>query len=431
MPQELVFDEQFLQFDKNHIWHPYTSLTNPLPTYPIVSASGVKLQMAEGRELIDGMSSWWIAIHGYNVPELNQAAKDQLEKMAHVMFGGITHEPAIKLCQKLVEITPKGLEKVFLADSGSVSVEVAMKMAIQYQHSQGRSQKNKFMTIRGGYHGDTTGAMSVCDPDGGMHHLFSEFLPKHFFIHQPQKTFTETYSEEELRQLEQFFRLNAEKCAAFILEPIVQGAGGMWFYSPSYLKKIRELCDEHSMLLITDEIATGFGRTGKMFACEHAGISPDIMCVGKALTGGYMTLAATLTTQYVAETVCNGEAGVFMHGPTFMANPLACAVAHKSVELLLHTDWQSNVLNIERQLRQELVSAKELSTVKDVRVLGAIGVVEMHEAVEIADAQAFFVQHGVWIRPFRNLVYIMPPYIIKEKELNQLTSAILNYVKTL
>ncbi|WP_420317010.1 adenosylmethionine--8-amino-7-oxononanoate transaminase [Ekhidna sp.] len=420
--------EEDLSFDQTNIWHPYTSLTKPLPTYPVVSAEGVRLKLADGRELIDGMSSWWTAIHGYNVPELNQAAQDQLGKMAHVMFGGITHEPAIKLCQKLVEITPEGLEKVFLADSGSVAVEVAMKMAIQYQHAKGQSQKSKFMTIRNGYHGDTTGAMSVSDPEGGMHHLFAEFLPKHFFVDQPKNRFDETYEEEELAKLDQFFRLNSDKCAAFILEPIVQGAGGMWFYSPDYLRKIRELCDDYEILLIADEIATGFGRTGKLFACEHANVTPDIMCVGKALTGGYMTLAATITTQHVSETICNGEAGVFMHGPTFMGNPLACSIAIKSLELLLNSNWQNKIKGIERQLIKELIPLANALIVEDVRVIGAIGVVEMKDPVDVPKAQKFFVDKGVWIRPFRNLIYIMPPYVIDETDLSKLTQVIIEYV---
>ncbi|MEO9872240.1 adenosylmethionine--8-amino-7-oxononanoate transaminase [Ekhidna sp.] len=429
MQQDSNFDSKLLEFDRDHIWHPYTSLTNPLPVYPVVSAQDVRLTLSDGRELIDGMSSWWTAIHGYNVPELNEAANDQLGKMAHVMFGGITHEPASKLCQKLVEITPAGLEKVFLADSGSVSVEVAMKMAIQYQHAQGHPEKNKFMTIRNGYHGDTTGAMSVCDPDGGMHHLFSDFLPKHFFVDQPKKSFGEKYEEEELEHLTQFFRLNSPKCAAFILEPIVQGAGGMWFYSPDYLKKIRQLCTKYDLLLIADEIATGFGRTGKLFACEHAEISPDIMCVGKALTGGYITLAATLTTQHVAETVCNGEAGVFMHGPTFMGNPLACAIANKSLELLFNSDWENRVSNIERQLKRELMPIANALNVKDARVLGAIGVIEMKEAVDVPKAQKFFVENGVWIRPFRNLIYIMPPYVIREEDLSKLIKVMASLIQ--
>ncbi|MEP1034328.1 adenosylmethionine--8-amino-7-oxononanoate transaminase [Ekhidna sp.] len=428
MPQDSNFNSKLLEFDRNHIWHPYTSLSNPLPTYPVVSAKGVRLKLADGKELIDGMSSWWTAIHGYNVSELNEAAQEQLSKMAHVMFGGITHEPAVKLCQKLVEITPSGLDKVFLADSGSVSVEVAMKMAIQYQHAQGESGKNKFMTIRNGYHGDTTGAMSVCDPEGGMHHLFSNFLPEQIFIDQPTKSFNESYEEEELSRLEQFFRLNANKCAAFILEPIVQGAGGMWFYSPDYLKKVRQLCNENDMLLIADEIATGFGRTGKLFASEHAQITPDIMCLGKALTGGYITLAATLCTQDVAEIISNGAAGVFMHGPTFMGNPLACAIANKSLELLLNSNWKERVLNIEKQLKNELVPVAVSLSVKDVRVLGAIGVIEMNESVDVPKAQKFFVEHGVWIRPFRNLIYVMPPYVINSEDLKKLSNAIVEYI---
>ena len=428
MLQNSSFDPKLLEFDKKNIWHPYTSLTNPLPAYPVVSAKGVKLKLANGNELIDGMSSWWTAIHGYNVEELNKAATRQLEKMSHVMFGGITHEPAITLCQKLVEITPKDLNKVFLADSGSVSVEVAMKMAIQYQHSQGNRGKNKFMTFRGGYHGDTAGAMSVCDPEEGMHHLFKDFLPRHIFADRPGTPFHEDYDEDD-SGLEQFFRLNAGKCAAFILEPIVQGAGGMWFYSPVYVKKIRQLCDEHNMLMIADEIATGFGRTGKMFACEHAQITPDIMCVGKALTGGYMTLAATLATTHVAEVICNGEAGAFMHGPTFMGNPLACAVANKSLELLLNSDWQNSILRIEKQLKKELVPVAVALSVKDVRVLGAIGVVEMKEDVNVPETQKFFIDQGVWIRPFRNLIYVMPPYVSSQEELRFLTQAITAFTR--
>ncbi len=428
MPQESTFNDSLLEFDRDNIWHPYTSLTQPLPTYPVVSAKGVRIKLKDGKELIDGMSSWWTAIHGYNVPELNVAAADQLKNMSHVMFGGLTHPPAIQLCKKLVEITPQGLEKVFLADSGSVSVEVAMKMAIQYQHAKGNRGKTKFMTIKNGYHGDTSGAMSVCDPEGGMHHLFSDFLPKHFFVDRPDKAFNESYEKSELLILEQFFRLNSGKCAAFILEPIVQGAGGMWFYSPSYLSAVRELCNEYEMLLIADEIATGFGRTGKLFACEHASISPDIMCVGKALTGGYMTLAATLCTKQVSDTICNGEAGVFMHGPTFMANPLACAVSNKSLELLLNSNWNDRIDLIEDQLKKELNPLAIALSVKDVRVLGAIGVVEMTEQIDVPKAQKFFVENGVWIRPFRNLIYIMPPYIINSEDLSKLTSAIKDYI---
>ena len=429
MQKKSSFSEQDLAFDQQHIWHPYTSLTQPLPTFPVVGANGVKLKLADGRELVDGMSSWWTAIHGYNVPELNKAVTDQLADMSHVMFGGITHQPAIDLCKRLVELTPKGLEKVFLADSGSVSVEVAMKMAVHYQQAKGKPQKNRFMSLKGGYHGDTTGAMSVCDPEGGMHHLFSDFLIKQFFIDRPKRRFGESYFEKEFLNLEQFFRLNSEKCAGFILEPIVQGAGGMWFYSADYLNKVRALCYQYDVLLITDEIATGFGRTGKLFAVEHADITPDIMCVGKALTGGYMTLAATLTTPEVANTICNGDAGVFMHGPTFMGNPLACAVAIKSLELLFRNDWQKRVYAIETQLKAELSGVADRDSVNDVRVLGAIGVVEMHEPVNVAAAQKFFVERKVWIRPFRNLLYVMPPYVIDEESLGLLTDAIASYTK--
>ncbi|MFK7953850.1 MAG: adenosylmethionine--8-amino-7-oxononanoate transaminase [Ekhidna sp.] len=431
MPKESLFSAEQLAFDQENIWHPYTSLTNPLPTYPVVSASGVRLKLDDGRELIDGMSSWWTAIHGYNVPELNKAIYDQLGEMSHVMFGGITHEPAITLAQKLVSMTPAGLEKVFFSDSGSVSVEVAMKMAIQYQHAMGKPEKTKFMTLKNGYHGDTTGAMSVCDPEGGMHHLFSEFLPKHYFVEQPKKRFNESCSNQDLLELASFFEAHAFETTAFILEPIVQGAGGMWFYSPDYLKQIRALCDQHKVLLIADEIATGFGRTGKMFACEHADIVPDILCLGKALTGGYISLAATLCTKYVAETICNGEAGVFMHGPTFMANPLSCAIANKSIDLLLQSTWEERVQRIESQLKERLNKASTLSSVKDVRVLGAIGVVELHEPVEVSKAQQFFVEHEVWIRPFRNLIYVMPPYVIDEEDLGKLCEVIVEYTSTL
>lgn len=426
-----MINQADILFDQQHIWHPYTSLTNPLPTYPVISASGVQLKLADGSKLIDGMSSWWTAIHGYNVPELNRAAQEQLQKMAHIMFGGLTHQPAIDVCKKLVEITPKGLDRVFLADSGSVSVEVAMKMAVQYQQAKGKPEKTKFMAIKGGYHGDTSGAMSVCDPDGGMHHLFSHFLTPQVFVERPGRKFGENYLEKELDILDQFFRLNAEKCAGFIVEPIVQGAGGMWFYSADYLRKIRALCYQYDILLIADEIATGFGRTGKLFACEHADITPDILCVGKALTGGYMTLAATLTTKPIAETICEGEAKAFMHGPTFMGNPLACAIANKSLEILLNSNWQDKILEIENQLLRELFPLKNDPNVGDVRVLGAIGVVEMREDVDVATAQNLFVQHGVWIRPFRNLVYIMPPYIIDSKDLQKLTFAIHEYIKSL
>jgi len=418
-----------LQFDRQHLWHPYTSLTDPLPVYPVTSASGVHLKLPDGRELIDGMSSWWCAIHGYNIPELNAAAEEQLKKMSHVMFGGITHEPAIALGKKLVDLLPNELDRIFFADSGSVSVEVAMKIAVQYQHALGRPERHKFLTFRGGYHGDTTAAMSVCDPIGGMHHLFSQFLPEHFFAKRPVTGFNERVSEEEKRELEHFVAQHASHCAAFILEPIVQGAGGMRMYSPDYLRLVRQLCDEHHLLLIADEIATGFGRTGKLFAIEHADIIPDIICVGKALTGGYLSLAAMACTKQVAEVVSNGEAGVLMHGPTFMGNPLACAIASKSLELLVDSPWQERIHNIERILKQQLQPLTNHSMVKDIRVLGAIGVVETKQAIDVAAAQRFFVEQGVWVRPFRNLLYLMPPYIILEEDLRALTKALVQVLE--
>lgn len=426
-PIKSAFEQSDLAFDKSHIWHPYTSLTNPLPTYQVVSAEGVRIKLAEGTELIDGMASWWTAIHGYNVPELNKAAEQQLDKMAHVMFGGITHEPAISLAKKLVEITPAGLDKVFFSDSGSVSVEVAMKMAVQYQHAKGFPDRTKFLTFKRGYHGDTSGAMAVCDPENGMHHLFSSFLPQHFFAEAPKNGFDSSPDKEETQALEKFFIENAMLSAAFILEPIAQGAGGMRFYSPDYLAEVKRLCKQYDLLLIADEIATGFGRTGKLFACEHASISPDIICIGKALTGGYISLAATLCTTDVAETICNGEAGVFMHGPTFMGNPLSCAIATKSIELLLNSPWKQRIQKIEQQLTRELLPASDFSSVKEVRVLGAIGVVEMTENVAVSDAQGFFIAQGVWIRPFKNLIYIMPPYIIQAEDLTQLANAMVDY----
>lgn len=416
-----MITQQDLDFDKKHLWHPYTSLNNPLPVYPIVAANGVKVQLADGKELIDGMSSWWSVIHGYNHPVLNAAAKTQLDKMSHVMFGGLTHQPAIDLGKKLIALLPKGLDRIFLCDSGSVSVEVAMKMAIQYQQSLGHSHKSKFLTFEKGYHGDTMGGMSVCDPISGMHHLFQDFMPKHHFLKAPQQPFSQVeIPEKEVQEIEDFFEQFAHESVAFILEPVVQGAGGMRIYSPEYLRIIRRLCDKYNLLLIADEIATGFGRTGKMFAVEHADILPDIICVGKALTGGYMTLAAAICTEKVASTICNGEAGVMMHGPTFMANPLACAVAVASLDLLVNSPWQERIQNIETILNEKLSVAKSFENVADVRVLGAIGVIETKEKVDVAKIQAFFVKNGVWVRPFRNLIYIMPPYIISKIELEYL-----------
>ncbi len=415
---------ELLKKDQQFVWHPYSSLSAPIPAYEVVSAKGVHLKLADGRELIDGMASWWCAIHGYNHPVLNAAAKDQIDKVSHVMFGGITHAPAVNLCEKLVAITPDGLDKVFLSDSGSVAVEIAIKMAFQYWISQGQPQKNKLLTLRRGYHGDTFTAMSVCDPETGMHHMFDQVVAKHHFAPAPMIGVHEPWDEEDIAEFTTIIREHKQQLAAVILEPIVQGAGGMRFYSPHYLKRVRELCDENNVLLIADEIATGFGRSGKLFACEWAGISPDIMCLGKAITGGYMTLAATLCSAEVSRGICEGEAGCFMHGPTFMGNPLACAVANASIDLLLSSDWQTNIQRIEAQLLTAVLPFNALNDVATTRVLGAIGVIEMKTPVNVAEIQKRFVAEGIWVRPFGKNVYVMPPYIISDSELEQLMSGI-------
>ena len=416
---------ELLDFDREHIWHPYTSALRPLEAYAVESAEGAVIRLADGRELVDGMSSWWAVVHGYNNPRINAAISAQLKKMSHVMFGGLTHEPAVRLAQKLLQMAPQNLRHVFFCDSGSVSVEVAMKMALQYWNSLGMPRKTKFATIRLGYHGDTWNAMSVCDPVTGMHKIFAGALACQIFTHSPRTPFGGDWDASDLDELRETFEKRGGEIAALILEPIVQGAGAMRFYHPEFLKGARGLCDEYKILLICDEIATGFGRTGKMFACSHADVEPDIMCLGKAITGGYLSFAATLASRDVAMAISGGEAGVFMHGPTFMANPLACAAANASLELASEDGYLQNVLRIEKFFKQNLEEARQIRGVAGVRTLGAIGVAEMKEPVDVQKLQREFVARGVWIRPFGKLVYLMPPFVATDSQLQKLTDALI------
>ena len=423
--------QDLLAYDREHIWHPYSSSPSQQPMYAVDSAEGVHLTLTSGEKVIDGMSSWWSVIHGYNHPELNAALTSQLNRVAHVMFGGLTHEPAVTLAKSLVELTPKGLEKVFFSDSGSVAVEVAIKMAIQYWQSTGNPKKSKLMSLRRGYHGDTFAAMAVCDPVTGMHHLFKSVLPEQIFTESPRCAFDAPWNEHDLDDFEKQIKTHHQDLAAVILEPIVQGTGGMNFYSPRFLEGVRALCDDYNVLLIADEIATGFGRTGKLFACEHADISPDIMCLGKSITAGYMSFAATLCQSKIAAGICEGEAGVFMHGPTFMGNPLACSVANANIALLQNSNWQQKVTHIEKQLKQHLKQFETLECVAGVRALGAIGVIEMKTAVDLNQYQPEFVKQGIWLRPFGKLIYTMPPYVISDADLAKLMSATFNVIKRL
>jgi adenosylmethionine-8-amino-7-oxononanoate aminotransferase len=434
-PTEVTDWEKLLAVDREHVWHPYGALPARAPSLPVVAAEGVRLKLADGRELIDGMASWWCAIHGYRHPVLDRAVQEQLGEMANVMFGGLTHEPAVRLAECLLGVAPEGLEAVFFADSGSVSVEVAIKMCLQFQRALGRAGRTRLLTVRGGYHGDTFGAMALCDPVGGMHSLFAGVLAEHVFADRPPDGFDAGLDGRWAAHVSELVARHADEVAAIVIEPVVQGAGGMRFHSPDCVALLRRLCDEHDLLLVLDEIATGFGRTGALFACEHAGIAPDVMCVGKALTGGYMTLAATLCTERVARAIGEGDGGGLMHGPTFMANPLACAVALASLDLLAggdqgagdhSADWRARVAAIEGGLNAGLEEARELPGVKDVRVLGAIGVVQLERDVDLAAATAAAVRRGVWLRPFRDLIYTMPPYVTAEDDLATVTAAVID-----
>ena len=414
------------EYDRKHLWHPYTSIETPLPVYEVVAAEGVRLTLADGRQIIDGMSSWWSVIHGYGHPVLLEALHQQADSLCHVMFGGITHEPAVSLAEKLVDLTPVGLDRVFLCDSGSVAVEVAMKMTMQYWYARNVPAKKKFLTIRSGYHGDTFHAMSVCDPVTGMHQIYQGTLPSYYFAERPRIGFHETWDESDLHSFRQLMETHHAELCGVILEPIVQGAGGMRFYHPEYLRGVRKLCEQYDVLLIADEIATGFGRSGQLFGCNHADITPDIMCLGKALTGGYLTLAAVMATSEVGRVISSGDPHVFMHGPTFMGNPLACRVASASIKLLLDSDWQKSVQRLEKELTEGLTPCRTMASVAEVRVLGAIGVVELHTPVDMATIQQDFVERGVWVRPFGKLVYLMPPYCLSSADCRELTGAVVH-----